>query len=118
MAQKDRNAMRAAIFSDERKKPASLPFTFFGEKMEVRQPTLIQIHKMGKFASSDKPGVARAIIEYCYVPGTNEKVFEDTDLDQIASLPTGQWLNDFNTILEKLTGQDIKEAEKNSDATA
>ena len=119
MAKRTKNEMRASIFSDEKKKPASLPFTFFGEQMEVRQPTLLQIHKMGKYAASDKPGIARAIIEYCYIPGSDEKVFEETDLDQIASLPTGQWLHDFNEVIEKLTGTtDVKAAEKNSDATA
>ena len=116
-----RDAMRASIFAAENKKPASTVIKLFGQDIEVRQPTLSLINKIGRknAESANKyPGIVNILIGYCYIPGTDEKVFDDSDADQLASMPSGQWLNDFNEAVQKLTGLDVKEAEKNSDETA
>lgn len=119
MAQNTRNAMRAAMFSDENKKPASEPLTLFGQDVEVRQPSLSQLNALSRKAADVKiPGVVNLMIEYCYIPGTDEKVFDPGDAEQLASMPTGKWLNDFNAVVQKLSGIDIKAAEKNSEETA
>lgn len=115
-----RDKVRASIFKEENKKPASAIITLFGEKVEIRQPTLAIINRIGRTTSTDTkiPGIVRVLIEYCYVPGTDDKVFESADAEQLASMPTGQWLHDFNTAVEKLTGVDVGAAEKNSEGTA
>lgn len=115
-----RDKMRASIFSDANKKPASAVITLFGEKVEIRQPTLAVINRIGRLANSDPkiPGIVRVMTEYCFVPGTDEKVFDQADAEALSGMPSGQWLNDFNTEVEKLTGVDVKAAEKNSEETA
>jgi hypothetical protein len=114
-----RDKMRASIFKDENKRPASSVITLFGEQVEIRQPTLAIINKIGRLTVDPKiPGIVRVLIEYCYIPGTDEKVFDQADAEQLASMPTGQWLHDFNREVEKLTGVDVKVAEKNSEETA
>lgn len=117
---KSRNDIRAAMFSQERKKAASEEITLFGEKVELRQPTLAQVNRLARASANDTkvPHVVRVLIEYCYIPGTDEKVFEEGDANMLAEMPSGSWLNDFNTALEKLAGVNVKEAEKNSEPTA
>jgi hypothetical protein len=113
---KNRQDLRASIFKSDNKKTKSAVITLFGEEVEIRQPTLAQIAKLGRQAQDTKiPPVVRIMIEYIYVPGTDEKVFETGDAEQLASLPSGQWLNDLNRAIEELTGVDVKEAEKNSE---
>jgi hypothetical protein len=119
MAQNTRSGIRAAMFAEGNKKPASEPLTLFGQEVEVRQPTLAQLNALSRKAADAKiPGVVNLLIEYCFIPGTDEKVFDLADAEQLASMPTGKWLNDFNTVVQKLSGIDIKAAEKNSEATA
>lgn len=116
----NRDKMRASIFKSENKKPASSIITLFGEQVEIRQPTLATINRIGRMAANDSkiPGIVRVLIEYCFVPGTEEKVFDQADAEQLASMPSGQWLHDFNKEVEKLTGIDVRGAEKNSEETA
>lgn len=115
----NRNDIRAAIFAEENRKPSSKVITLFGQKVEIRQPTLAQITKLGKAsAANDKiPPIVRIMVEYLYVPGTDEKVFDIADAEQLATMPSGKWLSDLNSAIEELTGVDVAEAEKNSEET-
>lgn len=112
----DRKALRAAIFAAENTKPKSVLFKLFGNEVEIRQPTVGQITKIAERKNNVSVIVA-VLIEYCYVPNTEEKVFEEADREQLLDMPTGQWLNDFNKAIEELTGVDVKAAEKNSEET-
>lgn len=120
MAEKaQRNDLRAAIFADKNKVAAKKVISLFGAEVEIRQPTLAQITKLGKAsAANDKiPPIVRIMIEYMYVPGTDDKIFEIADAEQLASMPSGKWLSDLNAAIEELTGVDVGEAEKNSEET-
>lgn len=113
-----RDALRASLMKAENKKAKSKIIDLFGEQVEIRQPTLAQITKLGKASADDKvPAIARIMIEYLYVPGTDEKVFDAADGEYLAGLPTGQWLNALNMAIEELSGVDVKGAEKNSETT-
>lgn len=113
-----RAAVRAAIFDKENRLPRSEPVTLFGQKLELRQPTLAQISKMGQVDPKDKtPGIVKIMIEHLYMPGSNEKVFDIADADMLASMPAGPWLDEVNSAMEKLSGVDVQEAEKNSEET-
>lgn len=115
---KTKAELRAAIFDKKNKQQATKIITLFGEEVEIRQPTLAQITKLGKASVNDKiPPLIRIMIEYLYVPGTEDHVFEPADAESLASMPTGKWLNDLNSAIEELTGVNVKEAEKNSDET-
>lgn len=119
MATKNKNDIRAAIFADENRKPGRKVITLFGQEVEIRQPTLAQITKLGKAsAANDKiPPIVRIMIEYIYVPGTEDKIFDIADAEQLATMPSGKWLSDLNKAIEELTGVDVEAAEKNSEET-
>lgn len=115
MANPVRDNLRAAIFSGKNKSRNSVKINIFETEVEVRQPTLAQIVNLTKDDGTSP--IIKALIEYCYVPGTNDKVFENGDVDSLLGLPTGQWLTDLNEAITKLSGVDIKEAEKNLEKT-
>lgn len=114
-----RNKLRESIFADKNKKIDSRPLKLFGENVEVRQPTLAQITKLSKLSTENSkvPPIVRIMIEYIYVPGTDDKVFETADAESLAAMPSGQWLTDLNKVLEELTSVDVQVAEKNSEET-
>lgn len=115
---RNRDEIRAALFSSKSKKQAKRIIELFGESVEIRQPNISQITKLGKEAGESKiPPIVRALIEYSYVPGTDDKLFDSADAEQIATMPTGKWLTDFNQALLELTGINVEEAEKNSEET-
>lgn len=92
-------------------KPDTRVIELFGFEIELRQPSLGDIMR----ARETEDPAARAadmIIKYAYVPGTNERVFDDADRDQILKWPFGKDLARLNTAIVELTGVDIEEAEK------
>ncbi len=109
-----RQALRDQIFT--RARPESQEVEFFGGTVELRQPSLEEILTLRDDAR-DNPAAASAqmIIDYCFVPGTNEKVFDETDRDLIMKMPFGPDLSRMNKAIEALTDIDVSSAEKNSD---
>lgn len=124
MAQKTRDALRTAILGGThrlKRELLRLPASDGSEGIEVelRQPTIGALSRSAMQAEKDKvPPTVRTLIEYCYVPGTDDKVFEDADADVLSDLPTGAWLSKLNEVVGRLIEFNPKEAEKNSDATA
>ncbi len=96
--------------------PKSKVIEFFGTSIELRQPTLQStLEKEANQAKGQHAQTALMIINYAYIPGTDEKVFTDADVDKILSMP---WGKDFNLAIEvigEMTSIDdeVKEAEKN-----
>jgi hypothetical protein len=113
-----RDNIRSKIFSAKNKNRKSKVIDFMGEDVEVRQPTVKQVQELAKEArKEDSDAVLLSIMEYCYVPGTNDKVFDDADKDNLLGLPVGDWLNNLNKAIEEMTGVDVSAAEKNLDKT-
>ena len=113
-----RDTIRSKIFSAKNKHRKSKIIDFMGEDVEVRQPTVKQVQELAKEArKEDSDAVLLSIMEYCYIPGTDDKVFEDADRDSLLGLPVGEWLNNLNKAIEEMTGVDVKVAEKNLEAT-
>lgn len=113
---KTRDEIRGEIFKGEHKKLARKPFTLNGTKLEVRQPTIKQLGDLAN-QTSDKPAVVRYLIAHTYVPGTDERVFDDADAEALSEFPAGPWLGEFNEAFSALTAFDTKAAEKNSAET-
>ncbi len=105
---------RNAIFGNAT--PKSEVIEFFGTSIELRQPSLQStLEKEANQAKGQHAQTALMIINYAYIPGTNEKVFTDEDVDKILAMP---WGKDFNLAIEvigRMTNIDgeVKEAEKN-----
>ena len=113
-----RDTIRTKIFSGKNKHRKTKIIDFMGEDVEVRQPTVKQVQELAKEAKKeDSDAVLLSIMEYCYVPGTEDKVFEDADKDELLGLPVGEWLNNLNQAIEEMTGVDVRAAEKNLNAT-
>jgi hypothetical protein len=110
-----RDALRAAILGKEHK-PAFKIVRFFGADIEVRQPQLGTI-----LDAQDNPdrqaGILGLIIERCFVPGTDDRVFEPEDLDTLRGKPFGKDFTDINDAIEELSGVNFQPPKPGSNDT-
>ena len=106
-----REELRAAIFANAR--PKSKICTFFGQEVELKQPPMSAVLELQQLEDRAK-AAAQMIVRYSYVLGTNEKVFDDADIDLISQMPFGGDLAAINTAIGELTDIDILGEEKNS----
>lgn len=118
MAANTRDGIRGAIFSSDKLKPQTKVIEFFGQNIEIRQPDLRTILSIS--AGNDRQSaMVDMIIAYAFVPGTEEKIFEEADKDSLLSIPFGQ---DFQRLQKAITAMtDVNmltaDTEKNSAAT-
>lgn len=96
----DKSSIRAQIFKTH--KPKSKVLMFFGAEIELRQPKLKDI-----ISARENPdrqaAVVQALVDYAYVPGSDEKVFTFEDQDQLLELPFGGEFVEVSKALEELT---------------
>lgn len=105
-----RDQLRAKIFSADSARPKSMEVEFFGVTVEIRQPSLGRILDLQN-DDDRKAAMVDMIIEYAYVPGEQERVFEDADTDTLLGMPWGEDFVRVNDAISKLTGLDIGEEE-------
>lgn len=115
-----RAQIRAAIFNGVNTKPKSKVIAFFGQQIEVKQldlDTILSFRTDENMTPKDR--MVATIIAYGYVPGTDDRVFEDADKDQLLSMPFGADFQRLQAAISDLTNIDIatKDAEKNSNGT-
>ncbi len=110
MAAKTRDALRERLMSA--KKFKSEKIKLFDEYVEIRQPSVGQILDAQSF-EDQKKALVNILVNYCFVPGTEEKVFENTDEAGIMAWPVGQWFTDINEAITRLTNIDVAGAEGN-----
>lgn len=103
-----RDELRAALLGGA-PKPDSRLITMFGVEIELRQPNLGAILKT-RAEGDDTTRAIDMIIEYAYVPGTTDHVFEDTDRAVMMNWPFGKDLTVLNAAIAELTGVDIDTA--------
>ena len=115
-----RDQTRATIFANA--KPKSVVVEFFGTEIELRQPTLgavLDLRSVRQAAADEgkpidtKEAAVDNMLRYCYVPGTNEPVFEEADRDSLLRLPFGEDYTRITRALQDITGIKVTEAEKN-----
>ena len=68
-------------------------------------------------SDSDHSIVIWLIINYTFVPGTDDRVFEEGDRDALLNLPYGADMNRMNKALNDLTDLTTKDAEGNLGTT-
>ena len=90
-----RDEIRAKIFGAKPK--SEMVEDFFGCTLELRQPSLEEALKQRDSKEEEK--LYFMLGEYAYVPGTDEKVFEPTDIDSLKRLPFGP---EFQRLLDKI----------------
>lgn len=108
-----RDDIRKAVLDS---KPKSQIVNVFGQDIEIRQQRVQAL--FSSFGGDDTKNKARAfaelIIESCYVPGTDEKVFSAEDVDVLTQLPFGSDLMKLQAAINELMGLDIDLQRKNS----
>ena len=99
-AKPDRASIRARILAS--RAPKSEVVLFFGENIELRQPTLGAV--LDSQTKEDRRGaMIDLIIERAYIPGTDTLVFELADADTLRELPFGaDWIR-VNKAMESLS---------------
>lgn len=104
-----RDQIRAELIGKKHKGKTKL-VTLFGVEIELRQPTLATILD-ARDIESERDRTASVFINYAYVPGTDERVFEDTDKESILNWPFAEELIAVQEAIGELTGVDLKEIE-------
>lgn len=95
-----RDELRAKIFAAHERKFEIVKF--MGAEIELRQPKLGDIIS-AREEENRQAAVIKTLVTYAYVPGTDERVFEEGDADALMELPFGQDFLNVNTAIEKLT---------------
>ena len=104
-----RDEMRAILLG---KTPLAKSVTVhvFDMDMDIRQPSfkdMMSVREQG----TEFEKAAEMIIKYAYVPGTDEKLFEETDRELILRWPFGPDLIMLQEAIADLTGIDIAAGE-------
>ena len=97
-----RDEVRAKIFSAANKKFKEESVKLFGATVVIRQPTLRTVLDMQQ-EPDRKRTVMKMLTTYCFVPGTDEKVFEETDLDGLMEMPFGEDFMNVQKAIAKMT---------------
>ena len=89
----------------------SIIVLFHGLDMELREPPLDII--LGKKVDGDiKNQTVTFIINYCFIPETDVKIFEEGDRPQILKWPFGKDFLAVQNAISELMGIDIKKEEE------
>lgn len=104
-----RNEIRAKVFAGGNVDSEVLDV--FGTQIELRPPTLGALMDAQSIEDT-KVSVAKMIIEYSFVPGTNVQVFEEADIDSILDLRFGEDLRKMQAAITRLSGVDMERAKE------
>lgn len=105
-----RDEIRATVLG-KRQEPKYEVVSLFGTDIELRQPAfgdMLDAREIG----DTKTRTIELIIQYAYVPGTDERIFEDTDRDVILDWPFGEDLVEVQSAIARLSGIDIEALEE------
>lgn len=105
-----RDALRAALLSSKTFKPKSERLHLFGMDVEVKQQTLAEMATLN--TNDDSTAVARMIVRFCYVPGTNDRIFEEGDIPTIQNWPFGEDVVKLQQTIARLQGINIEQAKE------
>jgi len=107
-----KDEMRAKIFSAQSMNRKTILVPFFGADIELRQPSVGEVEKLLD-RETGKVSMVQVLIDHAYVPGTDTKVFDFADLDQLKTLPFNEDMSKVAEAVGQLTNVNVKAAEKN-----
>lgn len=103
MSTQQRNDLRGKILGQKSRK--IIIELDDGQKVEVRQMTVGQM--IDSAADPDtKKRMARYLVECCFVPGTEDKIFEPSDFDVLMGLPAGGY---YQKLIDAINSQLLPE---------
>lgn len=122
MSEKD--ALRAKLFATPELE--RIKYTLNGVDIEMRMPLTGEVLDYSQGNVDDAGNVKRKdlsvinfLIDFAYVPGTNEKIFTQGDAPQLAALPYDAALQKiYLKMLTMLTGISVDNAVKNLSETS
>lgn len=101
------NDIRSKLLTDI--KPERIKINMRGVEVEVQQPVVKDILNAD---TDDTTFIIDMMVRYCYVPGTNERVFKDEDKELILQWPMGEWFSTFGEAFNKLASVSKDEVKK------
>jgi hypothetical protein len=109
---KERDRLRGALFAS--KKRNSKLITLFDVEVEIRQPTVGEMLALSGLNENDRrKSLVSIMVNYCFVPGTDEPIFDKSDEDGIMNWPVGEWFTTLNDAVAEMTNLDVAGQEKN-----
>lgn len=97
-----RDDLRAQLLGKAHK-PESRIITLWDTEIELRQASLKDIVNANASESAEVNAV-NMVVRYAYVPGTNERIFEDADRDVILGWPFGKDMQRLQEVVAELSG--------------
>ena len=111
----DRNELRKYLLASKHFRSEKV--NLFGQEIELRQPSVKDILALAEAVeekdSKNSLFIVEMLIRYAYVPGTNERVFEEGDREAILQWPVGDWMKEIADKFNSLGTIDLEEARKN-----
>lgn len=104
--QATRKELRDALLGNHKRKTKLV--NLFGVQIELHQPTLETI-LAAREDDDERKRTTDVFINYAFVPGTNERIFEEADRDVILNWPYNNDLFEVQKAILELTGVDIGE---------
>jgi hypothetical protein len=98
------------------RKPKRKPIDFFGEAIEIQQPLLADIIQAAN-APDRQAAILETLINNAFVPGTEDKVFTEDDIETLAALPFGKDFSDVMGAFEALTSVNFLSSKQASNGT-
>ena len=106
-----RKELREALLDKKRTSGDARMLTLFGLEVEVRTPALRDIMSVREIKDPAEQA-ARMITKYVYVPGTDERVFEEADIPDIMGWAFGKEVTALQNAISDLTGLDIDDEKR------
>lgn len=112
---KDARSLRASIFDSRKMQLAKKIVMFHGELIEVRQHTLGEAFEMADKIErmSDDEKKLFPFLYYCYVPGTDERLFGDEHIELLKALPSDENFERVTSAYRALNNLKVEEEVKN-----
>lgn len=86
VAKPNRDALRAEILKSRSAKSRCI--SFMGVEIEIRQPLVEDIvDSSSQDPDERKSALIDTLIKHAYVPGTNDRVFEEADIATLKAMP-------------------------------
>jgi hypothetical protein len=108
-----RDMIREAVMNSKAEEQL---ITAFGVQIAVRTPALRDLMQY-RDMQNDENLIARAIVNNCYVPGSNDRIFEDTDVEVLSGLAYNSDMKKLNNAIQNVLGDDSAIAAEIEDNT-
>lgn len=109
----NREQLRAQIFQESNRKPKSKVVKFYGVDVEVRQPLVVDVLEDRSDDGDKRIAMLRLAIKYSYVPGSDDRIFEDGDYDSLKTMPLDESFQNVFEAINTLSSINTKAQEKN-----